>query len=237
MAVVLFFCGLALKESIPVRLFPKNEISFLPHVWCFVQTLVFYLVLSAPFDLLGGLVLPWWFKEGYRSPLRFFLGWIRGVLLQTAMAIGFAIVLMEMGRYGGVWFGLAATGCLMALLIVLRRTMSSGLGGVRGVHSLGPRAPVAAFVWNFGGAFLVSRFSEVSFLSAAGIVTLGIYVSVWSFLGVLVVPLFLGERSSRVHQMILFPSWVCFGFLSRCLPAVVGLPEFWITGNDSGEGD
>ena len=233
--VALFFCGLALRESIPVRLFPKNEITFLPQVGCFVQTFVFYAVLSMPFDLLGGWVLPWLYKKDYPGSIHFIVAWIRGVLFQAAVAIGCSILIMEAGRSGGVGGGLLATGVLIGLLLVFRKSSSSFLGAVKRQCADGLKDPLAALIWNFGGAILASRSSEVSFLSAAGIVTLGVFVSLWSFVGVLVVPLFLGKRSSRLRQLILFPSWVCFGFLSRCLPAVVGLPEYWVTGNGRNE--
>jgi len=230
-AAALFLCGLAFWESIPVRLFPKNEIFFLPHFWCFVQTFVFYSVLSAPFDLLGGLVLPWWFQRDYQGGVRFLLNWIRGVFLHAMVAVGGAILLMVVGRFAGKGGALVAAGFLIGTLLMFGGFFSKLLGERKENRIAGLRNFLVSFIWNYGGVLLASRFSEVSFYSAAGIVTLGVSVSLWSFLGVLIVPLFLGDRSSRIHQSILFPSWICFGFLSRCLPAVVGLPEYWITGN------
>ena len=88
-----------------------------------------YVVLSAPFDLVGGRLLE--SRYGRQSPGRYARAWARGVAVHAAALVGVALVLLVIGRAGGDGLAVAAAAGLALALIAGQERIARMIGGVR----------------------------------------------------------------------------------------------------------
>jgi hypothetical protein len=194
-----------------------------------------YAVVSAPFDFVGGLVLPR--RHGRRTANGGFgAAWARGVVAHGAALIAVGLALLAAGRVGGDPAALLAATALMLVMLGtqvriagvvgdvrrvgddrLRAGDPSFVGGVTGlpgrdrvmlsarwdgetarvqglrreaVRRSGSRALGVALATAFtlGGMALALVVTPASATSIAGLVTLSLWMTLWSFLGLLVLP-------------------------------------------------
>lgn len=244
---IVMICALLLLFHVPSRYlststsYSQRELSELLAILCF------FLALSAPFDFLGGFLLP---KKYGRAPVgftRFLRRWLRGVLLQSGLFVGFSFVLLSAGRSGGPLLVLGAFCGIQLLLLLtqallaqwigtihyskphvfegLRYRVASGAagyftGGIAGVpgreelilparwqelfapeqlhtvflRKIGTlrsgsrtRGVLLAFGWNLAGFSLALILSH-GMASLAQLVTFSLWFTLWSFLGLLLLP-------------------------------------------------
>jgi hypothetical protein len=193
-----------------------------------------YGALSAPFDLLGGLILP----RRYGRPVaaeKFLRAWARGVAAHGSCLLAVALVLLAAGRAGGDGAALAAALVLVVVLLVLQVSLAELVGGVRrdgdrlrapdpsfvggivglpgrdrvmlsaawdeqaarvqrvrreAVRRSGARALgiVVAALFDLACLAVVLFATSASATSVAGIATVSLWTTLWSFLGLLVLP-------------------------------------------------
>ena len=88
-----------------------------------------YVLLSAPFDLVGGRLLE--SRYGRRSSGRHGRAWARGVAVHAAALVSVALVLLAAGRAGGDGLAVAAAAGLVFALIAGQERIALLIGGVR----------------------------------------------------------------------------------------------------------
>lgn len=160
--------------AVPVRWFaPVNPtgVSVGWEDWSALSQILFgYILLSAPFDFLGGYWLPRAFRRWTPSPQRFFLAWLRGVLGQAFIFLltgtGILLAGRAFGRIGAIgsvtvlMLGLLLTQGWLARLIGGMQAAAMDMGAAnRILESWGLRAPATtilkvtdpAFVGGFVG--------------------------------------------------------------------------------------
>lgn len=95
------------------------------------SAIAIYILLSAPFDWIGGLVLPRAFDQSPGSASSFAPRWLRGVLVQAGVMALALMTILTAGRAGGL---AAATvtflGC-MVLLVLTQGLLARWVGGLR----------------------------------------------------------------------------------------------------------
>tara|TARA_R110002072_G_scaffold228234_16_gene385541 strand:- start:15311 stop:16531 length:1221 start_codon:yes stop_codon:yes gene_type:complete len=111
----------------------------LPRVWggagsdaeVIAATIAIYVLLSAPFDWVGGLILPHRFGQSFGSAAEFAPRWLRGVLVQACvMALALTAVLAA-GQAGGlVAAAIALLGC-MVVLVLIQGLLARWVSGLR----------------------------------------------------------------------------------------------------------
>jgi len=192
-----------------------------------------YAVASAPFDMVGGLLLPR--RYGRSVAEGFGRTWARGVAAHGSCLLVVALVLLGAGRAGGDAAALAAA-LLLALALLatqgrlagivggvrregdrLRASDPSFVGGVVGLPGLdrtvlsaawdeetariqavrreavrrsGSRAlgVAVALLFDLAGLTAALLATSASATSVAGMATLSLWTTLWSFLGLLVLP-------------------------------------------------
>jgi hypothetical protein len=220
--------------DVPDDLLPDSMSWAVSDVAWLVLLVGLYVGLSAPFDLLGGLVLP----RRYGRPVvaeGFVRMWARGAAVHGLCLLVVALVLLAAGRAGGDGAALAAALVLMAGLLAAQVRLAGLVGGVRrdgdglsasdpsfvggivglpgrgrtilsaawdgetagvqlvrrealrrsGARTLGV---VAAALFDLVGLGVVLFATPAAVTSVAGIATVSLWMTVWSFLGLLVLP-------------------------------------------------
>lgn len=194
-----------------------------------------YVVVSAPFDLVGGLILPRRFHRMGVEPAHWVRLWLRGVLVHGACLLVTALALLAAGRAGGEAAAVGVVLAVMAVLLAaqvyvadlvggvhrkedrLRAGDASFVGGIAGVPGFdrvwlsdawddriarvqrfrrdavrrsGSRAlgVIIALVFDLAGLVLALVATSASTTSVAGVATLSLWATIWSFLGLLVLP-------------------------------------------------
>lgn len=121
-------------------------------------------LLMLPFDIVGGLILPRRYGRPAPTLSRFFLGWLRGVLMLSAIAALSGATLLLAGREGGVLLSLLTFTILASLSLASQELIARLVGGLRrvkpeGVDGLAPdaefiflRGADPAFTGGFTGA-------------------------------------------------------------------------------------
>ncbi len=102
--------------QLPSTLFPFDGGPLWAEWAALVSLFKLYVLISLPFDFLGGYWLPCKYERLCLMFPTFWMKWIRGVLFQGAVMTGSALLLFETGRRGGVW---AAAGVLLLLQVLL----------------------------------------------------------------------------------------------------------------------
>lgn len=259
---IVFLAVLLLLFNVPALL-PMQPQSFGMELQLLAAVVGLYLLVSFPFDLFGGFILPMEYKLSEQSLADFLIVWLRGAAVQAVAYIVMAILLIQIGRsLGFIFFALVAA-VLMILLILIQKPLASlvaGLntvetdlspyteqlknwgiamplvtvlahpnpafmGGVTGIPGgdevllpaswlaaftpeevsilLARRAELlesggrgrgvwVAFAWNLVGligcSMLLANVANIG--SVGGIVTISLAFTVWSFLGMLILPRF-----------------------------------------------
>ena len=249
----------ALVLGWPRVFLPTAQESFGNEVATLLAVLLFHAAVLAPFDVVGGHVIPVGFGRSDVPPHRFALIWLRGVAVQLAMFLACGLSLLTAGRAGGLPAAIAVFAGWMVALMLLQGFLARTLGGLRVVKAplddlrgelsrrgvAVPQATVlagrdigftggvvgapgrerllvpshwrrglgdeglkaellrwasvvrsgsrwrgiaAAFAWNLGGFVLASFLPGADVVSVAGLVTIVLGFTLWSFIGLLVLP-------------------------------------------------
>jgi hypothetical protein len=123
-AAMLFF-------AIPARLFSPQSDSFLSDLRSLSIFLTAYIVLSLPFDFLGGYGLPHRFHRLAPTWSRFLFTLARGVFGQALIMLIVGCVLLTAGRTGGRFGATIAVIFLMIGLLVSQGLLARWIGGLR----------------------------------------------------------------------------------------------------------
>jgi hypothetical protein len=91
----------------------------------------FYVLLSAPFDWLGGYWLPRRFTRTAPTFPNFIAQWLRGVLGQSLVLLAAGLTLLAAGRAGGRWGAILAALLVMLLLLAAQGWLARFIGGLR----------------------------------------------------------------------------------------------------------
>lgn len=223
-----------LSTAAPTVLLPSSTSWALTDAPWLALLVALYVGLSAPFDVLGGLLLP----RRYGRPVgqrRFARAWARGAVAHGACLVGVALVLLGAGRLAGdpaalaaaflVALGLIAAQARLAGLVGGVRREGNGLsasdpsfvGGIVGLPGLdrtmlsvawdletahvqrlrresvrrnGSRAlgVALALAFDLAGLAVALFATSASATSVAGLATLSLWATLWSFLGLLALP-------------------------------------------------
>jgi hypothetical protein len=166
-----------------------------------LRLLFFYWLVSLPFDLLGGYVLPRRFGRPTPTLPAFLAGLLRAQLLHGALLGLAASALGLAGREAGLPGVLAAAVAGMAILLLARpvvahliatpppssemsvlrlRTAASNGSRLRGI--------LVALLWNGTGVAVAAWATGADLAQEEGILTLIFGFTLWSFLGLLLLP-------------------------------------------------
>ncbi len=96
-----------------------------------VVLLGLYVLLSAPFDWLGGYWLPRRFGRPVPTLPNFIAQWLRGVLGQSLVLLAAGLTLLAAGRAGGRWGALIAALLVMLILLWAQGWLARFIGGLR----------------------------------------------------------------------------------------------------------
>jgi hypothetical protein len=91
----------------------------------------FYVLLSAPFDWLGGYWLPRRFTRTAPTLPKFIAQWLRGVAGQSLVLLAAGLTLLAAGRAGGRWGAILAALLVMVVLLAAQGWMARFIGGLR----------------------------------------------------------------------------------------------------------
>lgn len=223
-----------LLSDAPGAVLPGSDSWALTDVAWLALLVSLYAVVSAPFDMVGGLLLPRRYgrsvaDEGFGRP------WARGVAAHGSCLLVVALVLLAAGRAGGDAATLAAAFLLALALLAtqvrlarvvgdvrregdrLRASDPSFVGGVVGLPGLdrtvlsaawdeetariqavrreavrhsGSRAlgVAVALLFDLAGLTVALLATSASATSVAGLAALSLWTTLWSFLGLLVLP-------------------------------------------------
>ncbi len=259
---IVILAVLLLLFNVPMLL-PMQPQPFATELQMLTGVMGLYLLVSLPFDLFGGYILPMEYSISEQSLVDFLIVWLRGAAVQTVAYVAIATLLIQIGRSLGFTFFALTTAVLLILLVLIQKPLASLLGGLStkevdltpyaeklkswgipmvDVSVLGGKQTAfmggfagipggdeiilphswfeklsteeisillarriellesggrgrgvwVAIAWNFIGLVGSSMlFSEVANIgSVGGIVTLSLAFTIWSFLGMLVLPRF-----------------------------------------------
>ena len=245
----------ALWFDLPHRLFrhslPSSAIAL---------TLALFILLSFPFDLLGGYILPHRFNRTSISPAAFLLSWLRGVFIQALIMGLCAFLILQAASRAGTLAGIAVFTLLMFALLLAQLPVARLIAGIRptntqpspvdtqtGKHTRQPeiliyqssdpafvgglvglpgreklvlpaawlqslpanlvsmqlmrrtavlvtgarsRGVALALLWNLTGFAFASQCPGATLLNAPGLIATGLWFTLWSFVGLLLLPSF-----------------------------------------------
>lgn len=117
--------------GLPARLFGSPAQSVLTDIQALAAVLGAYILLSAPFDWLGGYALPHRFQRPAPKLGKFLSGWLRGVMVQGVVLFGIGLILLAAGRAGGRFGALGAVAGLMLALLWMQGGLAQLIGGLR----------------------------------------------------------------------------------------------------------
>ncbi len=97
-------------------------------------SLALYILISFPFDLFGGYLLPHWHKRTLVTFPAFMGAWLRGVLAQASLMALCGFAILEAGRRGGNVPAIVCTGILMLVLLLGQAPIARMVGGLIAVE-------------------------------------------------------------------------------------------------------
>jgi hypothetical protein len=160
-----------------------------------------YVLLSLPFDLLGGYLLPRRFGRPAPELPAYLAGLVRALLVHAACLGLASVAVLAAGREAGLAGVLTAAALGMALLLIGRPVLAALVGGrrpltemavlrLRAAASNGSRlrGVLVAFGWNLAGVAVAAETTGADLTREEGILTLAFGFSLWSFLGLLLLP-------------------------------------------------
>ncbi len=127
--VVLAVVALAL--DLPGRLLPGPDAGLGPELAALAAAFGVYVVVSLPFDVVGGHVVPRRFGRSERSFGAFLVGWLRGVLVQGAWWVGLGLVVLQASRAVSPWLGFALVAVATGGLVLAQGVFARWVGGLR----------------------------------------------------------------------------------------------------------
>jgi hypothetical protein len=234
----------ALVLDLPRTLLPTAPGAWARDAVALVAVLILHAMVLAPFDVLGGFVLPRRHGRSRIGPLAFLAGWARGVAIQILVVAAAGATVLAAGRAGGLSAAAAAFVGIMLALVIAQPTLvrlvgglavtgrdrdawtvraddegfTGGIVGPPGLERfvvpqhwarvLGPeglraararwsaavasgsrlRGLVVAVAFNATGFVVAAQWPGADVVSVAGLVTLGLAFTLWSFVGLLVLP-------------------------------------------------
>jgi hypothetical protein len=216
---------------LPGLLLPKYEIEFWPHVQGFAWVILIAAALHLPFDLLSGWVVPKIAKRPVRGFLPYLVGLVVGILVHSAVLLVAAVCLLLAGQRSGAAGGYAAATVLVAGLAVVQAVFGPRKrAGIPATKEPTWGSRLVSAVWVLAGFWIGSLHPQAGFGSAAGLVTIGLVLTVWTISGMLVLwPL--ERRFPQVGRLSVFLSAGCLSLASRAYPPIVGEPEEWVPAN------
>jgi hypothetical protein len=226
---IVSFSALALLLNLPA--------SFSPGWLGIGQFVLLYVLLSLPFDLVGGQ----WIPRRYSRPPVAMVVWIRGAVSQALLYLFFGILILESGTRFGMAGSIVVFLTLTIVLILLQAPLASLTGSMKSTRALdglyleardpsfsggwtgfpGAEIPVwpsgwrgdldpelrlaqltrregavnsgsrtrglaLAAIWNLAGFAIALTLAGTG--TAASVVRLSLLFTLWSFLGVLILP-------------------------------------------------
>ncbi len=160
-----------------------------------------YVLLSLPFDLLGGYVLPRRFGRPAPTLVAYLAGLFRAQVLQAGVLWLGAWAILAGGREAGLPGVLVAVSLGMLLLLVGRPLVAELAGGRRPMSEMAAlrlriaarngsrmRGVLVAFGWNLAGVVVVAGATGADVSREEGVITLAFGFSLWTFLGLLLLP-------------------------------------------------
>jgi Zn-dependent protease with chaperone function len=123
--------ALALLAGLPTTLFPNYDLDATETAGRLLIIVVGYIVLSLPFDLFGGYILPRRFNRSVPSGLPAYLvGWLRGVLVQGAVYFLVGMLFITAARQSGsVFLVIVLAGIIMLLQLMTQEWLARLAGG------------------------------------------------------------------------------------------------------------
>jgi hypothetical protein len=123
----------ALLTNLPTTLFPVQAVTWLDTANHLLLAIGVYLLLTLPFDVIGGVVLPMAYKQPAPNIAVFALQWLRGALVQGALWLIFGLLLtVAAAQSGNAWFlSLVVSGILMLALVTLQTWVGFLISGFR----------------------------------------------------------------------------------------------------------
>jgi hypothetical protein len=111
----------------------------LPRVWSsdrsdaevIGSTIAIYILLSAPFDWLGGLILPRAFGQKCDSVSGFAPRWLRGVFIQAGVMTLALMTILAAGKAGGLTAATVTFVSFMVLLVFTQELLARWVGGIK----------------------------------------------------------------------------------------------------------
>lgn len=163
--------------------------------------LLAYLLLSLPFDLLGGYVLPRRFGRPAPPFTVYLAALMRAQVVHAALLWLAASAILAGGRAAGLPGVLTAAALGMTLLLIARPLVAMLVGGRRTVSEMAAlrlrvaasngsrlRGVLVAFGWNLAGVAVAAQATGADLTREEGVITLAFGFSLWSFLGLLLLP-------------------------------------------------
>ncbi|MGB0715184.1 MAG: hypothetical protein ACPGXK_04855, partial [Phycisphaerae bacterium] len=113
-----------LALNVPATFYPTEPGSIGADIAYLFTALVAYVLISLPFDLFGGFVLPQCFGRLQRSFGSFFQAWIRGVVVQSLFMLLTAICILIAARTAGLMGAIVAASLGMILMVAFQRQIA-----------------------------------------------------------------------------------------------------------------
>ncbi|MBZ0285610.1 MAG: hypothetical protein K8L97_33070 [Anaerolineae bacterium] len=124
--------AVALLTNLPTTLFPLPELDPSASAQRVLILIGAYILLSLPFDLLGGYVLPHRFSRPAPAFPAYIIGWLRGVLVQGIIMFAVGMLLITAGKQSGSLFLVAViAGIVMLGLLALQIWIAWLSGGFK----------------------------------------------------------------------------------------------------------
>lgn len=198
--------------------FPFESADLLIQVKAVFITLLIYICLSFPFDVLGGYYLPLKFKKSTQTFAEYIPNLIRGAVIHATVLLFFATSWLYLAKTLNpiIVFLFLATSSLLLLffqsyiarIVSANVRVSENIKVFKNINRLSPKLKVIlenrykllknsglknrgrllAMAWTLIGALVCILPSNSSFNSAYGLVTFIMYYTIWSFFGLLLLP-------------------------------------------------
>ncbi len=215
--------------QLPATLFPFDGGPLWAEWAALVTLFKLYVLISLPFDFLGGYWLPCKYQRLCLMFPTFWMKWVRGVLMQGAVMTGSALLLFESGRRWGVWVAACVLLVLQVLLVALQLPLARWVGGLslrplRGVGGAPERSVVVAgFDGGLSGGVAGLPGRETVVLPAHWVDSLpveGARALLLRRLGVI-------ATGARLRGLLLASAWNIAGFLLCAHLPGAGVERLW----------
>lgn len=225
---IVVLVAIAFVYQLPSTFFPFHGGPFYADWAALWVVYMVYSLVSLPFDIWAGYWLPWRHRQQSQKLPAYLATLARALFVQGFVMTLSALLLLQAGKWWGVWGAEAAFGVLLAALYLLRPALAEALGSAEG-------ASLPGKYYAAGAAWLLAGFALCASLPWCGVATLFLLLetllgcTLWSLLGLWI----LRRIHDRAPRAMLYLSWACFGLLSRATPALGGIPARWA--NPSGD--